>query len=50
MEKNERLEKEVQGLLTTLRELERENIALRDRSSRCENMLVSSLRPRQIGD
>ena len=48
MEKNERLEIEVQGLLNAVRELERENKSLKSQSSRYESMMVCSPMPRQI--
>lgn len=40
MSKNERLDKEVHGLLNTIRDLERENNTAKERLAKCENMLV----------
>lgn len=38
--KNERLDKEVHGLLNTIRDLERENNTAKERLAKCENILV----------
>ena len=40
MSRNERLDKEVHGLLNTIRDLERENKALNDNLTKNENLLV----------
>lgn len=40
MSKNERLDKEVHGLLNTIRDLERENIDTKESLTKCEQMLV----------
>lgn len=40
MNKNERLDKEVHGLLNTIRDLERENNVTKERLANCENLLV----------
>ena len=40
MNKNERLDKEVHGLLNTIRDLERENNSTKERLTNCENLLV----------
>jgi len=40
MNKNERLDKEVHGLLNTIRDLERENIVNKERLAKSENLLV----------
>ena len=42
MNKNERLDKEVHGLLNTIRELERVNNSTKERLANCENVLVHS--------
>lgn len=48
MIKNERLEKEVYGLLNTNRDLERENNSVKERLANCENMLVIILLRRSV--
>jgi hypothetical protein len=40
MSKNERLDKEVHGLLTTIRDLEREHSALKDKFAKYESVMV----------
>jgi hypothetical protein len=40
MNKNERLDKEVHGLLNAIRDLERENTITKERLANCENLLV----------
>ena len=42
MSKIERLDKEAHGLLNTNRELERDNVSIRERLNMYENMLVSA--------
>ena len=41
MNKNERLDKEVQGLLNTIRQLERENSSLRENMTKYDAVMVS---------
>lgn len=41
MNKNERLDKEVHGLLNTIRDIERENSSTKERLANCENLLVT---------
>jgi predicted nuclease with TOPRIM domain len=41
MNKNERLDKEVHGLLTTIRDLEREHSSLKDKFAKYDSVLVS---------
>ena len=38
--RDERLDKDVYGLLNTIRDLERENAAVKERLQKCESMLV----------
>jgi hypothetical protein len=40
MSRNERLDKEVHGLLNTIRDLERDNRALKENLTKNENMVV----------
>ena len=44
MSRNERLDKEVHGLLTTIRNLERENNELKENVTKTENTMVFQTR------